>query len=699
MAELQPPASSRNAPCPCGSGRRFKECHGVLGVEAGPDAALRLALQEALAARAAGRGREALQCYRHALEIDAECFEAMHMSGVVHYELGEYELAIGWIRRAIARRPDLPALRRNLHVTEFALKERGRSAAYREWIERFDSPSSETLARWRDEAARQVDPATISIVMPAYNSPDRWLRVCLDSVLAQTWPHWQLCIADDASTLPSTRATLDEYARRDARIQVNYRSESGGIAAASNTALSRVTGSHVALLDHDDELAPWALQFMAQAIAANPDAVLLYSDEDKIDEQGRRYEPYFKPDWDPVLLTAQNYISHFGVYRADVLRSLGGFRLGYDGAQDWDLVLRLADAADAQRIEHLPRVLYHWRAIEGSTARSMGNKSYADAAQQRAVAAHFGRAGIEATIGRAANDAFLQADPVLTEGLPQLCIVFLQRGAHGGDVESRWREWARGAGHEAVFVAADEAAGPMTSIDDAPPVVDRRAARLINAAVARTSAEVVVMIDEGLAPLTANWLDLLARHAVQPSAGAVGALLYDAELCAVHAGYILDPQQIVASPYVGYPREWLNGTLRGCVVQSLSAVGFACVAVRKRLWDQVGGLDAETLVARYRDADFCLRLEDVGYRNRWHPGAQLGYALRLRPLGQRPATEDAEQADRSAMQRRWGRRLAADRAYNPNLAAPPGLFELNVFDDPLRSPWPLSSNARTPRAP
>ncbi|HKW79431.1 MAG TPA: glycosyltransferase [Casimicrobiaceae bacterium] len=696
MTALSPPAS-RNARCPCGSGRRFKDCHGALGAEAGPDAELRLALQAALAARAAGRGREALQCYRRALEIDAECLEALHMSGVVHYELGEHEQAIGWIRRAIARRPDLPMLRRNLRVAEFAVRERGRAAEYREWVERFDSPPPATIALWRDDAARQADPARISIVMPTYNSPDRWLRACLDSVLAQTWPHWQLCVADDASTLPSTRATLDEYARRDARIEVELRSENGGIAAASNTALARVTGSYVALLDHDDELAPWALQFMAQAIAGNPDVVLLYSDEDKIDEQGRRYEPYFKPDWDPVLLTAQNYISHLGVYRADALRSLGGFRLGYDGAQDWDLVLRLTETADRQRIVHVPRVLYHWRAVEGSTARAMRNKDYAERAQQRAVVAHLDRTGVKATIVRAANDAFLQTDPVPTGGSPPLCIVFLQRGTRGGDdAEARWREWVRAAGHDAVFISADEAAAPMTSIDDAPPRVDRRAARLVNAAVAATSAAIIVMIDDGLAPLTADWIDFLVRHAAQPPAGAVGGLLYDAEQCAVHAGYTLDPQRVVASPYFGYPREWLNGMLRGCVVQCLSAVGFACMAVRKRVWDEVGGLDAETLIAHYRDADFCLRLEDAGYRNRWHPGVQLAYPLSLDSPRSAPPTGDAERADRDVMQRRWGRRLAADRAYNPNLAAAPRLFELNAFDDPSRGFDPLS-NARTSR--
>ena len=653
-------------------------------------------MRTALACYQAGQHREALRLYARAVEIDPANVDATHMVGVVHYQLGEYDQAIAWVERAIALRPDLPALRTNLLMAEYANKERTRDVEYRNWIERFDNPSAATIAQWRSDAARQAEPMTISIAMPTYNSPDRWLRACLDSVLAQTWPHWELCIADDASSLATTRSTLDEYAMRDPRIRVEYRADNGGIAAASNTALARVTSKFVALLDHDDQLAPWALQLVAAALARNPEAVLLYSDEDKIDEHGRRYQPYFKPEWDPVLLTAQNYFSHLGVYRMDVLRSLGGFRLGYDGAQDWDLVLRVSEAIDSRRIVHVPRVLYHWRAIEGSTARAMESKAYAESAQQRVVASHLSRTGVQATIIRSVNGAFLQADPILARGFPRVCLVILRAGGEEGDDRTRWREWARAAGHDAVFVRTGAAAPAMTGIDPAPLALDRRAAAEVNAAVARADAEVIVVVDDGLAPMAANWLELLVRHASQASAGAVGALLYDADRRTVHAGYVLDPAVVATSPYVGDPRDWLRSGVRGAVVQSLSAVGLGCMAVRKRLWDEVGGLDTPMLAAQYRDVDFCLRLADKGYRNRWHPGAELAYAHRLRSrLHGLPVSEE-EAADRSAMQRRWGPRLASDRAYNPNLAAAPRLFELNEFADLSRDFLPLSLNAHDP---
>jgi glycosyltransferase involved in cell wall biosynthesis len=697
MAGISHETASRNAPCHCGSGRRYKECHGALGAGADQNAELGNTMRRALACHQAGQHREALRLYARALEIDPANVDATHMTGVVHYQLGEYDRAIGWIERAIALRPDLPALRSNLLMAGFAERERSRNIEYRHWIERFDNPPAAAISQWRSDAARQVEPTIISIAMPTYNSPDRWLRACLDSVLAQTWPHWELCIADDASTLATTRSTLDEYAKRDSRIRVEYRAENGGIAAASNAALGLVTGKFVALIDHDDEIAPWALQLVAEAIARNPDAVLLYSDEDKIDEQGRRYQPYFKPEWDPVLLVAQNYISHLSVYRAEALRSLGGFRLGFDGAQDWDLVLRVSETTDAKHIIHVPHVLYHWRAIEGSTARAMRSKAYADAAQHRAVASHVARTGARATIIRSVNGAFLQTDPILTEGLPKVCLFIWQSGERESDDRTaRWRELACTAGHDAVFVRTGGAAPAIGGIDASPPAIDRRAAAEVNAAVARADAEVVILVDEGLVAMAADWLELLVRHASQATAGAVGALLYDADRRTVHAGYVLDPTMVATSPYVGYPRDWLKAGVRGGVVQSLSAVGLGCMAVRKRLWVEVGGLDTRMLIAKYRDVDFCLRLADNGYRNRWHPGAELAYAKALRSEQHGLTASEEEAADRSVMQRRWGSRLASDRAYNPNLAAAPRLFELNEFADLSRDFLPLSLNAHDP---
>ncbi len=234
--------------------------------------------------------------------------------------------------------------------------------------------------------------------MPTYNTREDWLRRAIGSVTAQLYPHWELCIADDASTDPSVVKVIEDFVRKDARIRLTLRSTNGGIAAASNSALSMATGEFVALLDHDDELAPDALFHVAREINAHPDVELIYTDEDKIDPQGLRCDPYFKSDWNYDLFLSHNLITHLAVYRTARLRALGGFREGFDGAQDYDLALRFIADLPERRIRHIPRLLYHWRKHPDSTAHSPAAKSHAPDAARRAIADHLRQRGIEAEV-------------------------------------------------------------------------------------------------------------------------------------------------------------------------------------------------------------------------------------------------------------------------------------------------------------
>ncbi len=257
--------------------------------------------------------------------------------------------------------------------------------------------------------------------------------------MAQTYPNWELCIADDASTDPASRETLARYAARDARIRVVWRTVNGHISAASNSALEIVTGAYVALLDHDDALPPHALGEVALALLDRPGTAILYTDEDKLDEQGERFEPYFKPDWNPALASSQNFVSHLGVYRTDLMRSVGGFREGFEGAQDWDLLLRCAERVEPARIHHVPQVLYHWRSVAGSTARTMASKDYASAAQERTVRERARRAGIEVAIARVVYGAFLQADPIVATLPPISLVVLHPPSMPSSEAAARWR--------------------------------------------------------------------------------------------------------------------------------------------------------------------------------------------------------------------------------------------------------------------
>ncbi len=261
-----------------------------------------------------------------------------------------------------------------------------RPGSYEEWVRRYDTLTEEDRACFRAEAARLTSPPRISILLPVFNPELPWLRAAIDSVKAQTYAHWQLCLADDASTHAGVREFLREMAASDPRIRLVLRERNGHISACSNSALALAEGDWCGFLDQDDLLAEHALSMVAREIAASPAAGLIYSDEDFLEASGARTNPFFKPDWNPELFLGQNYLNHFSVYRTDLLRAVGGLREGFEGSQDYDLALRCATRLRAEQIRHLPRILYHWRMVPGSLAAARDAKPYAKDAARKALA-------------------------------------------------------------------------------------------------------------------------------------------------------------------------------------------------------------------------------------------------------------------------------------------------------------------------
>ena len=261
---------------------------------------------------------------------------------------------------------------------------------YANWIKENES--------WNEtEAIHRIESFTyrplVSVIVPVYNTDPIWLDKCIESVKSQIYENWELCLYDDASTNPLTIECLRKWENADERIRVRFGVENLHIAEASNEAIEMSTGEFVALLDHDDEISVYALYFVVSTLNKHPHLDLIYSDEDKIDKNNTRYAPYFKPDWNPELFVSQNYINHFSIYRTELIKKLGGFRKGTEGAQDWDLVLRAAESVPASHIFHIPFVLYHWRAISGSTALSGEQKKYIYEAQRKCLLDHFNRVG------------------------------------------------------------------------------------------------------------------------------------------------------------------------------------------------------------------------------------------------------------------------------------------------------------------
>ena len=674
MSAVTAPAS-RNAPCPCGSGRRYKDCHGALtgtGAQTFTDT-LEFLMPAALSAQKESRLADAQRWYERALELDPLNFDALHMLGVTHLQRHDYERAATLIAAARRIVPGDPAARHNEGLARTALRRGQVAARYRDWIRLVESPRRAARESALRAAAARQDAPGFSILLPTYNSAPEHLAACLDSVLGQIWPHWEVCAVDDASTREGTRETLHAYAKRDARIRVVERTENGHISAASNSALAMAALPYVALVDHDDLLPGDALAEMAAAILAQPEAAILFSDEDKINEGGERLDPYFKPDWNPVLARAQNCVSHLGVYRTSLLRDVGGFRVGLEGAQDWDLLLRCAERLAPASIVHVPRILYHWRVTRQSTASSMDAKSYAGAAQERAVRDHARRLGFEVELRRVTVGAFLQCDPVIrTE--PRIALVVLCDSSDDAAMAAaRWRGHAPTAAGIAV-VAIGAGAGEMPGMNGSHPLSPAAAER-INREVDAANADVVVVVGAHLIPTTPGWLALFASHAMRPDVGVVGGVTIDSDGCPVSGPLILDAGEIAAMPFAESPPGWIEMGGRNTLVQNLGAVRLDALAVQRTAWLAVGGLDVANLECRFQDVDLCLRLAEAGRATVWHPGITFARD------DSQPSTVVAAMAtaaDRDYMRNRHPDALQRDRAYNPNLAPPPHLFELDV---------------------
>ncbi len=548
---------------------------------------------------------------------------------------------------------------------------------YRRWLLR-----NEPMLSAADVAARLAAlprKPRLSVVMPVYQAPERWLRRALDSVVAQHYPDWELCICDDASPSPHVRSVLEEYQRRDPRIKVVYRRENGHISVSSNSALEVATGEYMVLLDHDDELHPDALLLVAETACRVPDARLIYSDEDKIDEDGNRFDPYFKPDWNYDLFLGQNCISHLGVYSLPLVRELGGFRKGLEGSQDWDLALRCVERIAPGQIVHIPRVLYHWRAIQGSTALAAGEKNYAVVAGRRAVEEHLQRTGqagevsiLPASMMRVKRPVPVPA-PKVSLVIPtrdrvdllRLCVdSILERSSYpdyeilvvdNGSVEQETLDYF-------------ERISAMPDVRVLPYPGEFNYSAINNFAVAQARGEVIGLVNNDIEVISPDWMEEMVSHAMRPDVGAVGAMLYYPDETIQHAGVLVGLCGVAGHVGSRHPRGSEGYFGRMLLAQELSAVTAACLLVRRSVYEEAGGLDERLRVA-FNDVDLCLRIREKGYRNVWTPFAELyHHESASRGLEDNPVKQARFMSEVAFMQERWSQALLHDPAYNPNLS-------------------------------
>lgn len=581
------------------------------------------------------------------------------------------------------RRDGLAGLRRGVQLVATPATSASQIAParhdYAQWVTQFDTVDESTRGAMRARIAEFVRTPLISILMPVYNIAPEFLEQAIDSVRRQLYPHWELCIADDASTNPAVRPVLERYRALDARIKVDFRATNGHISHSSNSALALAEGEFVALLDHDDLLAEHALYWIVDALQTHPDAGLLYSDEDKITAQGQRYDPYFKPDINYELLLAQNMICHLGVYRTRLLRELGGFRVGFEGAQDYDLALRVIEHLTLEQVVHVPRVLYHWRAVAGSTALAAGEKNYAAIAGRKAVAEHLARVCMPAEVTAAPEAPDLnrvrfacpQPQPLVSIIIPTrdradllgMCLdSLIERTSYlnyevlivdNGSVEEATRQLFARLPKDRFRIVRDESAFNFSALNN-------HAARLARGSM-------LCLMNNDIEILTPDWLEEMVSFAARKDVGCVGARLWYPDGRLQHGGVIIGVGGVAGHAHKYFPRGHAGYFGRAVLHQALSAVTAACLLVRREVFEAVGGLD-EKLVVAFNDVDFCLRVQAYGLRNVWTPFAEMvHHESASRGDENTPEKQARFTAEMQYVQARWGAALLADSAYNVNL--------------------------------
>ncbi|HEX8736661.1 MAG TPA: glycosyltransferase [Pyrinomonadaceae bacterium] len=523
---------------------------------------------------------------------------------------------------------------------------------YQKWIREFDTLTDEDREKIRRKIESFSHKPLISVILPVYNIEEKWLRLCIESVRKQLYTNWELCIADDCSPSPHVRKILSEYAEKDERIKVVFREKNGHISAASNSALELASGEFSALLDHDDEFAEHALYFVAEELNRFPETAMIYSDEDLIDSKGRRREPKFKPDWSRDFMYSLNLITHLSAYRTETLRKIGGFRIGAEGSQDYDLALRVTEQISAGQIRHIPHILYHWRAIQGSVALSGDEKPYAHERAREAIRAHLERTGKRAEVSQTVHNLH-RVHYDLPADLPQISLITTAKNENLR---------AQIAYEKLEILSAETLSGKST-------------AAVFNQLARKASGEILVFLDGDFAPQNSVWLKEIAGFALQKEIGAVGAKIFSRDETLRHAGIVLGINSLIGFAHRGLPASSDGYLQRARLVNNFSAVA-NLLATRREVFASLEGFDAENFPNGLFDVDFCLRARrEKNLRVVLTPYAEI---LQLSDSSTEKILNQKDAPEKKNFKTRWKDLIENDSFYNPNLSLENERFEINL---------------------
>ena len=544
---------------------------------------------------------------------------------------------------------------------------------YEEWYKNH-KPTMEELQRQR-EMQFEYEPL-ISILVPVYNTPEEFLKQMIQSVRKQTYSNWELCIANANPSNETVTEILRISATKDERIKVKDVPENEGIAQNTNAALAIATGDYIGLLDHDDLLTPDALYEVVKAINENDRPQVLYSDEDKITmDLSEHFQPHMKPDYNKDLLRSNNYITHFFVADRMLVEEVGGEDGEYNGAQDYDLILKCTERANG--IAHIPRILYHWRVHKASTADNPASKMYAFDAGKRAIEDHLKRCG---EIGKVSHEKDLGFYRVKyqVQGSPLISIIIPNKDqVKSLDKCLESIEKSSYKNYEIIIVennsTEDETFAYYKKIEsDKIRIVywsdEFNYSAINNFGVKHARGDYLLLLNNDVEVITTDWLEELTANCQRKDVGIVGARLYYPDDTIQHAGIVIGIGGVAGALFVGMPRMFTGYLHKAAIQQDLSAVTAACMMVKRSVYEELGGLEEELKVA-FNDVDFCLRAREKGYLVVYDPNVEL-YHFESKSRG----TEDSKEKIRrfqneiEYMRSRWLELLKkGDPMYNPNL--------------------------------
>lgn len=561
------------------------------------------------------------------------------------------------------------------------------NAQYQPWFKKH-YPSAQKLADQRENSRDFKHQPLISIITPTYNTPIQYLKECIESVINQSYPNWELCLADDCSTNPAVRKVIKEYAQKDKRIKFTFRKTNGHISRASNSALKLATGKWFGFLDHDDVLWPNALFEVAKLINEKPKTDFIYSDEDKLSEDGLTHcDPFFKPGWSPDLLLSFNYITHFAVLKKSLVDKVGEFRVGYEGAQDYDLFLRATE--QAAQVANVQTILYSWRKIKNSTASDYTVKPRARTAALQALEDTLKRRKIKAEVmpgicvGTFRVKYQIKGKPLVSIIIPtkdhldllERCItsvidkstysnyeiIIVDTGSTASAVKAYYKK-----------ILSDHSI--INLLDWKKPF---NYSTVNNYAVTKARGEYLLFLNNDTEVITPDWIECLLEHAQRPQIGAVGAKLLYPDGRIQHAGIRLgikggNIEKGVAGHYLKMIEDVPLGLAMGNfkdVIRNISAVTAACLMVKKSIFISSGKFE-EKLVIAFNDVDFNLKLLSKGFPNIYTPHAKLYHHESVSVGTPQNGTRDARmfQKEIEFMVEKWSHLLENDPSYNSNLS-------------------------------